>query len=158
MNYQYVAPFATSEDQQSIIKVLDAQKMINGKSYYELSTSLISKGVETPLQTNFSRSGENGSIYGMKDASSPEVLLFPEEPWEVQQSWESNDNGVQSVSTILDFNGEIDTPNGKLTGCLVIEAVRANSTSKAYLQEGVGLVAVTILTDGKEMLFQYLLF
>jgi hypothetical protein len=155
--FKYSNTFSTTAEQKAKIEFLPETIEINRDSYFVYEMSLGSEGNYEPVQKTYIKNGDNGSIIGIINTeSTEEAVMFPEKPWKVGTTWTSEIMGMSTTGTIIEMAGSIKTPETTFTDCLVIEYDFGESKTISYFQKDVGLVAVSILSEGKEKLVQYL--
>ncbi|MEQ8358839.1 MAG: hypothetical protein RH860_05075 [Cytophagales bacterium] len=155
--YQYSDDFISASGNQSRIKILEEQEIIEGKRYYVLQTSIGDENQFDVLQTSYLRNGENGLVYGLANAKmAKEHILIAEHPLEIGKTWTAEADGQKSSSVISGTNEKLITPEKTFNHCLVIETEMGDARIRSYFQKGVGLVASTLILPEGEKLMQYL--
>lgn len=155
--YSYEDTYAQTPNQKSKVEVLDDTKIINGKEYFAVQTSLSTEGNYRVLQTIYLRNGSNGTILGVvKESDKQESVFLPAKPWNKGKEWSTNAMGIKSTSKIKETSTSIETPGKTFANCLLIEVDMGETIVRNYFKEDVGLVAVAMVTGGQEMLLQYL--
>jgi len=67
------------------------------------------------------------------------------------------DQTQDGSSKVLDLNATITTPTTTHSNCLMVEVAASESTTRVYYQKNIGMVATTMIMDGSEKIFIYLL-
>jgi hypothetical protein len=140
------------ENYTSEIKILDATEVIDGKEYFVSETSMGGKeGDKTVIKTYF-RFGNDGSLISKIDKDKKEFVSMNKSP-KVGDIYTSQQGGT---SKVVDLNATIKTPITTYTNCLMIEINESQTISRAYYQKNTGMIATTMIMDGKEKIFIYL--
>ena len=135
---------------QMKMKVLEETKTIDGKEYFVLENSYGSGYDLSVISTSYMREAGDGKVVGMWE-ENPEEQVFLQKPYRVGNSWDIINMGVASTSTIVDVSGAI----AGFSGCLVLEVDSDGTVVRSYFKEDVGLVAMSMMIEGKETLMVY---
>lgn len=134
------------------VEVLDETKVIDGKEYYVSQTSTSF----TSPQKAYMRVAGDGSIYVIQEEGGEEAVMMSNSP-AVGDTWDTYKGSGKVEGKVIALDGTVKTPITTYTGCLVLEYTENGATSRGYFYPGKGMVAVTVLIEGKEMLFVYLI-
>lgn len=141
------------ENYTSEIRILDAVETIDGTEYFVSESATGNSDSEKTVIRSYFRFADDGSLISKVDKNAPEVVSMKKNP-KVGDTYPSQQGGT---SKVVDLNASIATPVKTYNNCLMIEIEENQTTSRAYYQKNVGMVATTIIADGTEKLFIYLL-
>ena len=140
------------EDYISEVKILDVSETIDGKEYFVSETSMGSAdGDKTVIQSYF-RFGDDGSLRTKVDKNSKELVSLNKTP-KIGDTHASQQGGT---SKVVDLNASIKTPLKTYNNCLVVEINENQTITRAYYQKDLGMVATTMLIEGSEKIFMYM--
>ena len=71
----------------------------------------------------------------------------------VGDTYSSQNNGITKIT---DLNATIKTPISTYNDCLVLETNENQTITRTYYKRNIGIIATTLVKDGKEMIFIYL--
>lgn len=135
------------------IEILNDTKIIDGKEYFiSKNTSGSMEGDKTVIKSYF-RFGNDGSLISKSDENTEELVVMQKTPT-VGYTSPSQGGGT---SKVIDLNATIKTPIKTYTNCLIIEFNENQTITRAYYQKDIGMVATTIVSDGSEKIFIYLI-
>lgn len=134
------------------VKILDITETIGGIEYFVSETSTGSGNDNRTTITTYFRFGKDGSIISKSDKTAKELVAMKKDP-NVGDTYESRQGGT---SKVINLNASIKTENKTYTGCLLIETIENQTIFRTYYQKHIGMVATTIVSDGKERIFTYL--
>ncbi|MEQ8713400.1 MAG: hypothetical protein RIC80_10300 [Cyclobacteriaceae bacterium] len=149
--FQYTEMFSRQGLTSMVMRVGEDEKMINGQSYLEIITEMSSSGNSGFSNSSFVRMTDEGLVGLPTAAIQKEELMMPNE-FEAGQSWTTSQGKIEIVQT----DGNITTPNGNYTDCLVLKTIVAGGGTLSYYQDGIGLVAMGMEQGGKFSLMAYL--
>jgi hypothetical protein len=142
------------DDKRFKVKILNTTKVIDGKEYFISETSSGSGDNYALIATSYMRAGKDGSILTLQDEE--EYITVPAVP-KIGKTWTTTNGEVTYTTRVADLNGTINTATKTYSNCLVLEQKDQNGMlTRTYSQEGVGMVATTLLKDGSEQIFFYL--
>lgn len=140
------------EHYSTYVEILDASETIDGKDYFVSKTSMGSGDSDmTVIQTYF-RYGKDGALIAKAGKDKPEIISMNQTP-KVGDTHASQQGGT---SKVIDLNASIKTPTKTYTNCLLLEIRENNTVSRAYYEKNKGMVATTIMAEGSEKIFMYL--
>lgn len=158
LTYAYGSELYQGEYQDIRMKVtiLPTTEVMNGKEYFISETSSGSGGNYTVHATSYVRMGKDGSIIGMQDKAGEESTVIQASPT-IGSTWSSRDGQRTYTATVTDLSGTITTATEAYSNCLVVEqATEDGIITRSYFKKGVGMVATTVIKDGSEKIFIYL--
>ena len=141
------------EDYTVKVRVLNDTQMIDGKEYLVSESAMGGKSGDPLVTTTYMRVGDDGTIYGKTDKEAAEEVFMKENP-AVGDSFVSQSGGLTKVT---DMSGSIETPTDAYSDCLVVESEENGMMLKSYFQKNVGLIATTMVDEGNEKIFFYLI-
>lgn len=140
------------EDYTCDVTILDSNEVFDGKEYYISEASMGSgEGDNTEIRTYF-RIGNDGSLISKVDEKTEEFVSMSKTP-KVGDVYGSQQGGSTKV---LDLDATIKTPTTTYTDCLLMEISDDQTTTRVYYQKNIGMVATTLVAEGSEKLFIYL--
>ena len=144
------------DDKRFKVKILNTTKMIDGKEYFISETSSGSGDNYALIATSYMRAGKDGSIYSLPDEDGEEYITIPA-ALKIGKTWTTTNGEVTYTTRVADLNGTIKTATKSYSNCLVVEQKDQNGMlTRTYSQEGVGMVATTLIKEGSEQIFIYL--
>lgn len=144
------------DDKRIKVSILSTTKIIDGKEYFISETSTGSDKSYSTLTTSYVRIGTDGSILATQDVGEQEYTTIQASP-KVGNTWPSKNGKLTCITRVVNLDGTIKTANKTFTNCLVLEQKTEDGrTMKSYFKEDLGMVATTIIMDGSEKIFIYL--
>ncbi|HAP61859.1 MAG TPA: hypothetical protein DCR93_20955 [Cytophagales bacterium] len=135
------------------IQVQDETEQIGGNEYLVMETSYGSPGSYQLASKVYARA-TGGGVVSMENVEAEEQVLL-EGPYTVGKTWQQVSDGQTSTLKIVAIQGTLETPAETLTQCLVVESTSERTTGRSYYQRGMGLVAITLIVEGKEQVLVY---
>ena len=141
------------EDYKFEVEILENEETIDGKEYFVSKGKMVGGKGDDVVVTSYFRFVNDGSIITRQDKATEEIVQFSNEP-KVGDKFGSQQDGS---SKVLDLNATITTPTTTHSNCLMVEVAASESTTRVYYQKNIGMVATTMIMDGSEKIFIYLL-
>jgi len=141
------------ETYQSTVKILEETETIEGKEYFVSESSTGNKESDPTVITSYCRFGSDGSLFSKANKTANEILVLKKTP----KVGDKNTSQQGGTSEVVDLNATIKTPTDTYSECLMIEVKENETLSRMYYQKNTGMVATTMVIEGNEKIFIYLL-
>lgn len=138
------------------VRVLDEEKTIEGEEYFVSETSTGSGDQYSVISTMFIRISDKGDVIVREKADAEESVMLKAFPT-AGDTWTGISNNLLTKMKVVDEKGSITTAGKTFDNCLVVEQLSENGTTmRSYFKKGKGIVATSVITEGSEKVFIYL--
>jgi len=139
--YIYNGPYDPEGEAKNTVSLSEEEVKRGGEMYYEMKSIFTSTGSPEPVESKtFIRATDDGAVYGINPSISEDEYLFMPASPEKGEVW----TGLSGSSEINATDATIETPEGTMSNCVVVESLAGQSKAYSYYQEGKGLVAMKL--------------
>lgn len=141
------------DEMKMTVQVLNNNKVINGKEYFVVETS--AGGKSPTVFTTYVRVAEDGTVYTIYEEGSSEYMSLTASP-KIGDTFTSENGGYTKTAKVIALDGKITTPTDTYSDCLVMESTDGVTVTRSYSVKNRGMVATTVIMEGEEKVFVYL--